>query len=94
MNTLMLVRESCPIAFPAMSGVLGAILGSFLGVVAERVPAMVMNEDSRSNLLFPASHCPACQHSLKAWENIPLVSWLMLRGRCSQCHTAIPLRLF
>ena len=93
MNTLMLVRESHPAAFAAMSGVLGAILGSFLGVVVERVPAMVM-EESRINLLFPASHCPDCQHVLRPWENIPLLSWLALRGRCRCCGTAIPLRLF
>ncbi|HDS9359943.1 TPA: prepilin peptidase [Enterobacter chengduensis] len=94
MNTLMLVRESCPAGFSAMSGILGAIVGSFLGLVADRVPAMMMDDESRTNLLFPGSHCPACGHSLKAWENIPLVSWLMLRGRCSHCRSAIPLRLF
>lgn len=68
--------------------------GSFLGVVAERVPGMVMDEENCGNLLFPASHCPVCQHSLHAWENIPLISWLVLRGRCRCCQTAIPLRLF
>ncbi|AKE58386.1 prepilin peptidase [Citrobacter farmeri] len=94
MNTFTLLRESYPVAVTGMSAVLGAIIGSFLGVVAERVPAMVMEEESRTNLLFPASHCPVCQHSLKAWENIPIVSWLALRGRCSHCQTAIPLRLF
>jgi leader peptidase (prepilin peptidase)/N-methyltransferase len=55
---------------------------------------MMMEEENGDNLLFPPSHCPVCQHSLRAWENIPLISWLVLRGRCSQCQTAIPLRLF
>ena len=94
MNIFTLFRESDPLLFTGMSTVLGAIIGSFLGVVAERVPGMIMDEDARGNLLFPASHCPECQHSLRAWENIPIVSWLALRGRCSHCQTAIPLRLF
>ncbi|MGL5457884.1 MAG: prepilin peptidase [Enterobacterales bacterium] len=93
MNTFALLRDSFPLAVTGMSAVLGAIIGSFLGVVAERVPAMIMDEKPRGNLLFPASHCPVCQHSLRAWENIPMVSWLVLRGRCSQCQAAIPLRL-
>jgi len=83
MNTLILARESYPVGFAVMSGGLGAILGSFLGVVAERVPGMVMDEENCGNLLFPASHCPVCQHSLHAWENIPLISWLVLRGALS-----------
>lgn len=94
MNTLALIREVYPVGFPMMSAVLGAITGSFLGVVAERVPPMVMEEEGCGNLLFPGSHCPVCQHSLSAWENIPLLSWLVLRGRCRQCRTAIPLQVF
>ncbi|QBX86136.1 prepilin peptidase [Enterobacter roggenkampii] len=94
MNGLILVRESYPVGFAAMSGVFGAIQGSFLGVVVDRVPGMVLEEESRSNLLFPASHCPVCQHALRAWENIPLLSWLALRGRCRCCKSPIPLRLF
>lgn len=94
MDTVAWFRESDPLLFTGMGSVLGAIIGSFLGVVAERVPTMVMDENTRGNLLFPASHCPVCQHSLRAWENIPIVSWLVLRGRCSHCQSAIPLRLF
>ena len=94
MNTFALMREVYPVGFPVMSAILGGIVGSFLGVVAERVPDMVMEEEDGGNLLFPASHCPACQHALAAWENIPLVSWLVLHGRCSRCGTAIPLRIF
>ncbi|ANG92237.1 general secretion pathway protein GspO [Lelliottia amnigena] len=94
MTTLTLIREGYPVGFSAASAVLGAIVGSFLGVVAERLPALLLNEESSGNLLFPASHCPACQHRLAAWENIPLVSWLLLGGRCHHCRCAIPLRLF
>jgi len=44
------------------------------------------------NLMRPASHCDACGHALRAWENIPVVSYLALRGKCSHCSTAIPAR--
>ncbi len=70
MNTFSLMRDACPVGFPIMSAILGGIVGSFLGVVAERVPGMVMDEEGSGNLLFPASHCPVCQHALAAWENI------------------------
>lgn len=43
-------------------------------------------------LAFPPSHCPTCKHRLRIWENIPILSWLMLRGRCSACRTPISLR--
>lgn len=44
------------------------------------------------NLAFPTSHCPVCNHSIRAWENIPVVSYLFLRGKCSACKTPISLR--
>ncbi|MCL7702663.1 A24 family peptidase [Enterobacter kobei] len=94
MNSVALMRDVYPVGFAIASAVLGGMVGSFLGVVAERVPAMVREEEGCGNLLFPSSHCPVCQHALAAWENIPLVSWLLLRGRCGQCKTAIPLRIF
>ncbi len=93
MNTIMLFRESWPIGFCIMSACLGGILGSFLGVVSERVPAMVMEKEGAGNLLFPASHCADCGHQLAWWENIPLLSWCCLRGRCRHCQSVIPLRL-
>ncbi len=63
----------------------GLIIGSFLNVVIYRFP----REES---LAFPASHCPQCDHQIKPWENIPLVSYLFLRGKCSACKTSIALR--
>ncbi|GAB6049373.1 A24 family peptidase [Hydrogenophilus islandicus] len=45
--------------------------------------------ENRFNLAFPASHCPHCGAKLAWWENIPIVSWLMLRGRCHHCHASI-----
>lgn len=93
MTGLALFRAEYPLAFSGMSAGLGAILGSFLGVVVERLPPMVMEQQGCGTLLYPGSHCPACQHVLRPWENIPLVSWLVLRGRCSQCRAPIPVRL-
>lgn len=93
MNPLMLLQQANLPGLCVMSGALGAILGSFLGVVAERIPPLVMEEEGACNLLFPASHCPECNHALSAWENIPIISWCALRGRCRHCHSAIPLRL-
>ncbi|AKL00739.1 prepilin peptidase [Enterobacter asburiae] len=93
MNPLMLLQQANLPGLCVMSGALGAILGSFLGVVAERIPPLVMEEEGAGNLLFPASHCPDCHHALSAWENIPIISWCALRGRCRHCHSAIPLRL-
>ena len=44
------------------------------------------------NLVFPNSHCPYCQHAIKPWENIPVLSYLFLKGRCASCKTAISIR--
>jgi len=64
------------------AGVLGVLIGSFLNVVIYRVPR-------RESLLFPASHCPECSAPIRPWQNVPLVSWLALRGRCAACDCAI-----
>lgn len=55
----------------------------FLGQPAEE------RGDERFNLAFPASHCPGCGHPLRWWENLPLISYLLLRGRCSACKMRI-----
>jgi leader peptidase (prepilin peptidase)/N-methyltransferase len=64
------------------AGVLGAIVGSFLNVVAYRLPR-------RESLLTPASHCPTCGVPVKPYDNIPILSWLLLRGHCRSCSAAI-----
>lgn len=64
--------------------VLGAIMGSFFHVVATRLS----NDES---IIFPGSHCPRCNHFLKWYENIPIISYLGLRGRCKKCNSQIPL---
>jgi leader peptidase (prepilin peptidase)/N-methyltransferase len=44
------------------------------------------------NLATPASRCPKCGHKIRAWENIPVISWLLLKGKCSNCKTPISIR--
>jgi len=74
-------------AFVILYGLVGLIVGSFLNVVADRLPR-------RESLLRPPSHCPACGRRLAAWEMIPLVSYIALRGRCRTCGARIPWRVF
>lgn len=66
-------------------GLFGLLIGSFLNVVIHRVPL-------RESIIFPNSHCPHCSHLLRFWENIPVLSWIALRGKCSQCHHSISIR--
>ena len=79
----------------ALAGVLGLIIGSFLNVVIYRLPRMVLHEHDKDkqaptlSLSFPRSHCPHCGHTLSAWELVPVLSFVALRGRCRQCHTPI-----
>jgi leader peptidase (prepilin peptidase)/N-methyltransferase len=67
------------------AGIFGAILGSFLNVVAYRLPR-------KESLIFGLSHCPACGAAIKPFDNVPIVSFLVLRGRCRSCATRISLR--
>jgi leader peptidase (prepilin peptidase) / N-methyltransferase len=72
-----------PIAFAAVfAGALGATVGSFLNVVAYRLPR-------RESLLRPASRCPGCGTAIKAYDNVPVLGWLWLRGRCRACGATI-----
>jgi leader peptidase (prepilin peptidase) / N-methyltransferase len=66
-------------------GVLGATIGSFLNVVVHRVPR-------GESIVSPASRCPSCGTSVRPLDNVPIVSWLALRGRCRSCGAAISLR--
>lgn len=62
----------------------GLVIGSFLNVVIYRVP------NGRS--LLPASRCPHCDYAIRPWQNIPVLSWLLLRARCAGCQTRISAR--
>ena len=67
------------------AGILGLAIGSFLNVVIYRVPA------GRS-IIAPASACPTCGSSIRAYDNVPVLSWLMLRGKCRDCAAPISAR--
>lgn len=69
----------------APAALFGLIIGSFLNVVAWRLPR-------GESLVKPRSKCPGCDTQLKAYDNIPLFSWLVLRGRCRNCKTSISAR--
>ena len=66
----------------ALAGVLGLIVGSFLNVVIYRVPRGM-------SLLRPRSSCPSCGAQVRWFDNVPVVSWLVLRGKCRDCHERI-----
>jgi leader peptidase (prepilin peptidase)/N-methyltransferase len=68
-----------------VAGLFGAIFGSFLNVVVYRLPR-------RESLVRPASRCPGCGTPIRPYDNVPVLSWLLLRGRCRSCKTAIPRR--
>ncbi|AZD10585.1 Leader peptidase (Prepilin peptidase) [Pseudomonas chlororaphis] len=99
------VLASYPLVFVASVLVLGLIVGSFLNVLIWRLPKMLERDwhaQARDilglpdepagpiyNLLLPHSQCPHCGHPIRPWENIPLLSYLLLRGRCSACQAPI-----
>jgi leader peptidase (prepilin peptidase) / N-methyltransferase len=102
MNALGWLQQ--PAVLPWVAGAFGLCIGSFLNVVIHRLPRMMELEwraecaalsgeapapQEPFNLVVPRSRCPACGRGIAAWENIPLVSWLALRARCSGCGVRI-----
>jgi leader peptidase (prepilin peptidase)/N-methyltransferase len=97
-----------PALFAAVAGLVGLAIGSFLNVVIHRLPLMlerqwraqaaelegrpVPAEGAPYNLVVPRSRCPACQAQIRGIHNIPVLSWLALRGRCAACRAPIPVR--
>lgn len=63
-------------------GIMGLLVGSFLNVCIHRLPRDL-------SVVFPASHCPSCEHALSWYHNVPVVSWVLLRGRCAFCKAPI-----
>src|SRR5215208_4514143 len=63
----------------------GLVVGSFLNVVIHRVP-------NRESIVWPSSHCPHCGERIRPWDNIPLISYVLLRGRCRNCKEPISVR--
>lgn len=99
--------DSSPLAWLTVSLLLGLMVGSFLNVVIYRLPVMMQREwESQCaelsdqpaparevfNLSSPRSRCPHCQHAITAVENIPIISYLFLRGKCRGCGAAISSR--
>jgi leader peptidase (prepilin peptidase)/N-methyltransferase len=96
------------LAFVLCALLIGLLVGSFLNVVIYRLPKMMQcdwREQAREilelpagpetetfNLVLPNSQCPHCAHEIKPWENIPVISYLFLRGKCSSCKASISLR--
>ncbi|MDH0304701.1 MULTISPECIES: A24 family peptidase [unclassified Pseudomonas] len=106
MNAWTLVIDHPPFFF-TLAALLGLLVGSFLNVLAHRLPVMLERQwqreaqevlglpqtvHERFDLCLPASRCPHCQRRIRAWENIPLLSYLALRGRCSGCKARISAR--
>lgn len=103
----MIAMLADPAAFAAVAGLFGLMVGSFLNVVIHRLPKM-MEQDWQCQcaelrgedppvaepltLAIPRSRCPHCGHQITALENIPILSWLMLRGKCSGCSAPISMR--
>lgn len=99
--------QTYPPLFIALAGIVGLLVGSFLNVVIHRLPKM-MERDWRAqcaelsgsavkdeppyNLLVPRSACPHCHHKISALENIPVISYVLLGGKCKGCRAAISLR--
>ena len=96
-----------PLLAAVVAGVVGLCVGSFLNVVIHRLPKMLDRgwreqcaelsgspapELPRYNLITPRSHCPACDHRIAWYENVPVASYLFLRGRCSACQAPISQR--
>ncbi|MCY1432552.1 Type 4 prepilin-like proteins leader peptide-processing enzyme [compost metagenome] len=96
------------LAFVLCAALLGLCVGSFLNVVIHRLPRMMeldWQQQAREalslpaaearpvyNLVLPHSQCPHCGHEIRAWENIPVISYLALRGKCSSCKAPISVR--
>jgi leader peptidase (prepilin peptidase)/N-methyltransferase len=97
-----------PLALVIASGVLGLLVGSFLNVVIYRLPKMMDRdwkaqarevlglpaepEGPRFDLILPHSSCPHCGHKIRPWQNLPVISYLLLGGRCSNCKSPISKR--
>ena len=108
MPDIFLLLQSSPTALIIFVLIIGLMVGSFLNVVVHRLPIMLERswqyeyqsyfhpEQAQAtapyNLVKPDSQCPKCGHKIRAWENIPLLSWLLLKGQCSQCATPISAR--
>lgn len=79
------MNEIPPVLVALLSGLLGLVIGSFLNVVVHRVPL-------RESVVSPPSACPCCGEPIRARHNVPVLGWLVLRGRCYDCGVPISAR--
>ena len=85
LGVLVMSALPLPVLMTILSVVLGLAVGSFLNVVVHRVPAKL-------SVVAPASACPSCGHAIRSRDNVPVVSWILLGGRCRDCGSAISVR--
>jgi leader peptidase (prepilin peptidase)/N-methyltransferase len=103
----MLTAFHDPVFFTLTGTALGLIVGSFLNVVILRLPKMMeqgwhreccelldqpLSDEPSLTLSYPGSQCPGCGTPIKPWQNIPVISWLLLGGQCAQCGMRISAR--
>jgi leader peptidase (prepilin peptidase)/N-methyltransferase len=101
---MLALLQNSPLIFAIFSGILGLLVGSFLNVVIHRLPKMMERDwhaqcaelngqthapAPRYDLMVPRSACPHCGHAISALENIPVLSYLFLKGKCKGCGAAI-----
>ena len=87
-----LLLQTHPVWLYGFTALIGVCVGSFINVVIYRVPKMLLDAATDAptlNLAVPRSHCPHCQKMIPAYDNIPLLSYLLLRGRCRACRHRI-----
>lgn len=104
LHSMLALLESSPLTFTLLAGIVGLLVGSFLNVVIHRLPKMMEREWQQQcaelngqsiatppsyNLIVPRSACPHCNHAISALENIPVISYLFLRGKCAGCAATI-----
>ena len=108
MDAVILASQLYPPVFYFIVFIVSLMVGSFLNVVIYRLPIMMENSWKQEyasyfnqeinanpapfNLAKPNSTCPSCGHKIRVWENIPLISYVLLGGKCANCHTHISLR--
>jgi len=108
MESVIFLSQQYPMFFFIMVFLVSLMVGSFLNVVIYRLPIMMENSWKEEydtyfnnepttpappfNLSKPDSTCPHCNHKIRAWENIPVLSYLLLKGKCASCKTSISMR--
>ena len=95
LTLLLLTFNSSPLWFQLLFwGMLFTCVGSFLNVIIYRIPIgpQTRATGKKFNINTPASHCPICKHTLRWYENIPLLSWIIQKAKCRNCQTHIPVQ--